>query len=228
MVLESISTEGFKSIKGSWSLRDDIIVSNLVKRGHLPQSAGAELCVLGNMWKRAMRTQAVICRSHRRPCPVAADLQLQQQRYRILPQDTCFTDGGQTWADTLVGARIMDRLWEINCDHHIRHVFQARDGSLIRNYCHTIDGEMDEGPLLAYMTNPSKCRHFPFTHCQNGRHHPKFFSFRKSLMAERNLEEICPPDPKMSLFLSATHQLRNGSIVATGALGWSWTDFSAN
>jgi hypothetical protein len=131
-------------------------------------------------------------------------------------------DGGATWQDT--GWREdLDGLWEVNPDHHIRHVFQAQDGSLLRNYCHSLPGQLTQYNRLAY--DESKVMSvFPFSTGDKFEGHRKFSTTWRSLDGGRTWEEIHVSRPDSLFFVTGFHQLRNGSIVATGAIRNSETN----
>ena len=80
---------------------------------------------------------------------------------------------GETWKDT--GRREnLDPFWVRNSDHHIRHVFQIQDGTILRNYCHALDGVTENGHRIIY--DESKTMEtFPFT-LRDAEVHPKFTS----------------------------------------------------
>ena len=123
---------------------------------------------------------------------------------------------GETWKDT--GWREnLDPFWVRNSDHHIRHVFQIQDGTILRNYCHALDGVTENGHRIIY--DESKTMEtFPFT-LRDAEVHPKFTSTWKSADGGRTWEEIHINRAEPSFFASGIHPLRSGSIIATGGCG---------
>ena len=126
-------------------------------------------------------------------------------------------DGGTTWSDT--GWREdLDELWEINPDHHIRHVFQLPDGRLIRNYCHTRQGHTDRLRGLVYDPSKDVAGDFPFTGGEERQYHVKYASIWTSDDGGRSWKEIYLFEREPPFFITAIHPLRDGSIVALGAM----------
>jgi len=125
-------------------------------------------------------------------------------------------DLGETWKDT--GWREnLDSIWVGNSDHHIRHVFQMQDGTLLRNYCHAVEGVSEKGHKMIY--DESKTMEtFPFTY-RDAEVHSKFSSTWKSADGGRTWEEVYIHREEPDFFVSGIHPLRNGSIVATGGVG---------
>lgn len=224
--MKGIWPQRLRSTEGDWSLRDDISVSGLAKRDiyHSPlEPSFVCWAILWNERDGALKLSFVEATGDLAAWPPTYNFNSGDIEYYL--KTLVSRDGGGTWADT--GWREdMDGLWELNPDHHIRHVFQAQDGSLIRNYCHTVEGVLMDANWIEY--DPSKAmQDFPFTYSRKGKYHRKLFSFWHSANGGETWEEICPPDPTNALFLTATHQLRNGSIVATGALQQQWTDYAS-
>ena len=135
-------------------------------------------------------------------------------------------DGGGTWTDT--GWREdLDKLWIINPDHHIRHVFEMPDGTLMRNYCHTVEGRTSECRLTTYDESKENAGDFfPFRSAEKITAHQKFSSIWTSDSGGESWKEIHLFVDEPPLFLSAIHPLRDGVIVAMGAFRPSETDYS--
>ena len=130
-------------------------------------------------------------------------------------------DGGASWRDT--GWREdLDKVWEKNPDHHIRHVFQLPDGRLIRNYCHTVEGETALLRDLVYDEARDHEGQFAF---RAGEKHPrnvKFASIWTSGDGGKSWKEIHLFEKRPPLFITAIHPLKDGTIVAMGAIGDSF------
>ena len=133
-------------------------------------------------------------------------------------------DNAASWSDT--GWREdLDPFWELNPDNHIRHVFQLPDGRLLRNYCHSLEAKTTEGRLHLYDDAKEGQGDFPFTPEPVQQVHGKFASIWTSGDGGETWEEICLFDCRPPIFITAIHPLRDGTIVALGALRPSEMDF---
>ncbi len=224
--MKDIPTLNFTGIKGNWILKDDISVSDISKRDIYHSPLEPSFVCWAILWKEhsgALKVSFVEATGDLSEWPPTYNFNSRDIEYYL--KTLVSTDGGQTWNDT--GWREdMDDLWELNPDHHIRHVFQAQDGSLLRNYCHTLEGALIETNWVEYDAT-KEMQDFPFTYSKKGKYHQKFYSFWKSTNGGESWNEICPPDPKTALFITATRQLSNSSIVATGALQGEWSNFNS-
>ncbi len=222
--MNTIDLKDLNAITGAWSLCDDISVSSVAKKDIYQSPLEPSFVCWAIMWKEkdgALKVSFVEATGDLAAWPPTYNFNSGDIEYYL--KTLVSHDGGETWADT--GWREdMDGLWELNPDHHIRHIFQTQDGSLLRNYCHTVEGELMEVKWIEY--DPTKAmQDFPFTYSNKAQLHKKFFSFWKSTDGGKSWLEIRPPDTETPLFITATHQLKNGSIVATGALQPTWDDY---
>lgn len=222
--MHTVDSTNLKSITGSWSFADDINVTSVAKRDIYRSPLEPSFVCWAILWKErdgALKLSFVEATGDLGSWPPTYNFNSGDIEYYLKTLVT--RDGGESWQDT--GWREdMDGLWELNPDHHIRHVFQTQDGSLFRNYCHTVDGELMEVKWIRY--DESKAwQDFPFSYDDLRQAHKKFFSFWKSVDGGKSWQEIRPPRPDTPLFITATHQLRNGSMVATGALQPTWKDY---
>ncbi len=134
-------------------------------------------------------------------------------------------DGGASWRDT--GWREdLDPGWELNFDHHIRRVIQVADGSLLRNYCHTLEGATTRMEWLAYDEAKALSDPFPFTTKKEIDAHPKFASIWRSVDGGRGWKQIHQFSRDSFYFVTAIHQLRDGRIVTAGAVLEDWRKWS--
>jgi hypothetical protein len=134
-------------------------------------------------------------------------------------------DGGASWRDT--GWREdLDPRWELNFDHHIRRVFAAADGSLLRNYCHTLEGTTQPMEWLAWDEGKALSDPFPFTAKKQIDVHPKFASIWRSVDGGRAWKELHRFSKESCYFVTAIRQLRDGRIMSAGAVLENWGKWS--
>jgi hypothetical protein len=121
-------------------------------------------------------------------------------------------DGGETWADT-DWREDLDPLWELNSDHHIRHVFELPDGTLMRNYSHCVEGltrkphnrKMVEAGAHAFRETDS----VPDVNYKVG-------SIWTSDNGGKSWKETYLFDSETPFFILGIHPLRDGTIFALG------------
>ena len=114
-----------------------------------------------------------------------------------------------------------------NPDHHIRLVFELPDGTLMRNYCHTIEGRTAPAHLTVYDADKEeRGETFPFRQSDPCDVHTKFASIWTSDNGGKSWDEIHLFDKQPPFFLTAIHPLRDGSIVALGGMCVDWDDYS--
>lgn len=125
-------------------------------------------------------------------------------------------DGGETWEDT--GWREpLDPNWRVNADHHIRHVLPLPNGELLRNYCRTVEGYTVNGTKAVYDENKS-WEDFPFQEVHGTPGLKKVATIWKSGDKGRSWQQIYAFETKSHFFITGFHALRDGTIVAVGAV----------
>jgi len=125
-------------------------------------------------------------------------------------------DGGDTWTDTGWRER-PDELWDLNSDHHIRHVNVLPDGRLIRNSCRAVEGfTVADG---RYLYNEKKAwEEFPFAKGPATQVYKKRSTIWTSGNGGQTWEQIYAFPPEAAYFISGFHVLKDGRIVAVGAI----------
>jgi len=210
--------ENLEKRSGAWHVKPDISVSNVVKR-HIYRSAMEPSYVAwAILWKERTGTlklsfvQATGDQAAWPPTYNFNSRDIQSYLKTILSQDN-----GNTWKDT--GWREpLDPLWIVNPDHHIRHVFELPDGTLMRNYCHTIEGITAKCRLNIYDEAKEDGNFFAFSQAQPTVSHSKFASIWTSDNAGESWKQIYVFDQQPPLFLTAIHPISDGSILALGTL----------
>ena len=208
----------FESRRGNWKTRADIAVTNIKKRDIYRSSLEPSYVSWAILWKEssgALKLSFVEATGDQTAWPPVYNFNSRDIEYYLKTLVSC--DSGETWTDT--GWREdLDPIWELNPDHHIRHVFELPDGSLMRNYCHTVEGVTKKQPLLLYDEAKEKTGDFPFSRvgppCET---HSKFSSIWTSADGGRSWKEIYLFDKEPPFFITAIHALRDGRIVALGA-----------
>ena len=124
-------------------------------------------------------------------------------------------DEGSTWSDTN-WREGLDKRWQFNLDHHVRHVIQLDDGSLLRNYCHTLEGQTSKMVRFHYDVK-KPLDPFPFTQRNPGDCHTKTASIWRSNDGGETWQEMYVFPPESGFFVTSIHQLNDGTITAFGA-----------
>lgn len=126
------------------------------------------------------------------------------------------SDGGASWEDTGWHERLDER-WQSNPDHHIRHVFEMKDGTLVRNYCRVVEGVTANGYRAVY-DEAKSWEEFPFNEVAGTSGYKKQPTIWTSGDGGESWKEIAVFGSQFHFFISGIHPLRNGSIVAVGAI----------
>ena len=205
--------------KGKWRTTSDIKVANVARCDIYRSPLEPSYVAWAILWKErsgALKLSFV---------EATGDLTAWPPTYNFNSGDIAYylktlvsKDGGRSWKDT--GWREdLDKLWIRNPDHHIRHVFELPDGTLMRNYCHTLEGRTSPGPLCAYdETKENSGVPIPFSYSQKAAIHQKSGSIWTSDTGGESWREIHVFDQDPPLFLTAIHPLKDGSIVAMGTV----------
>ncbi len=125
-------------------------------------------------------------------------------------------DGGETWSDTGWKEALGPSFWELNSHHRGYHTFQRHDGVLLRNNPHGLEGITKKTDWMIYDESKSM-QDFPFTYKET-EVHTVFTATQTSADGGRSWKEIHINREEPHFFATGIHQLRNGSIVATGSI----------
>ena len=125
-------------------------------------------------------------------------------------------DGGATWRDT-GWKEPLDPDWASNADHHIRHVVELPDGTLLRNYCRTAEGIVVDGTKAVY-DEMKAWEEYPFNELHGTPIRKKAATIWASKDKGRTWEEIYRFPREEHFFVTGFHRLRDGTIVAVGAV----------
>ena len=212
-------SEAMEKQIGSWHVKQDISVSNVVKRHIYRSLLEPSYVAWAILWKErtgTLKLSFVEAMGDQTAWPPTYNFNsrdIQSYLKTIVSQDN-----GNTWKDT-GWCEPLDPLWIVNPDHHIRHVFELPDGTLMRNYCHTIKGVTCPMHLNTY--NEAKevsGDFFAFSLAEPTVSHPKFASIWTSNNGGESWKQIYVFDRQPPLFLTAIHRISDGSIVALGSL----------
>ncbi len=125
-------------------------------------------------------------------------------------------DGGETWADT-GWKEPLDPYWDLNSHHRGYHVIRMQDGSLLRVNPHGVRDAVRKMDWMVYDESKAM-QDFPFG-MEESEVHQVFTAFQTSLDKGRTWQEIFLNRAEPRFWSCAVHQLKNGSLVATGGNG---------
>ena len=203
--------------KGDWRTSTDITISNVQKRDIYRSPGEPSWVAWAILWKErsgAVKLSFVEVTGDQTAWPPTYNFNSGDIQYYL--KTLVSEDGAKTWTDT--GWREdLDPLHQRNPDHHIRHVFELPDGTLVRNYCHTVEGLTSEQRDFIYDQDKEGGTGFPFSPGPLREFHQKFASIWTSINGGQSWKEIYlfPKDPVF--FIAPIHPLRDGSIVALGS-----------
>lgn len=206
-------------ISGKWTVASDQIdVSHVQKRDIYRSSLEPSFVCWAILWKESdgtLKLSFTEATGDQSAWPPTYNFNSGDIEYYL--KTLVSRDGGKTWADT--GWREdQDPLYDMNSDHCIRHVFQVQDGTLLRNYGHTLEGVTSFADTLTYDKSKAM-QHFPFSNMGTTLRHLKFTSTWKSINGGSSWKKIHINREEVPFFfVTGIHQLRNGSIVATGGI----------
>lgn len=218
---------------GEWTVARDIRVFNVASRDIYRAPAEPSYVCWAILWKErakagkgpgAVKLSFVEATGDKTAWPPTYNFNSRDIEYYL--KTLVSKDGGETWSDT--GWREdMDGLWIRNPDHHIRIVFELPDGTLLRNYCHTVEGRTTECYLTTYdEAKENAGEFFPFSHSEKITTYQKYASIWTSGDGGESWKEIHLFEDDPPLFLTAIHPLRDGTIVAMGAFRPSEADYN--
>ena len=215
-----------KPRSGNWGSARDISVRNVRKRDIYHAPVEPSYLAWAILWKEStgrIKLSFVEAAGDKTAWPPVYNFNSRDIEYYL--KTLVSDDGGERWRDT--GWREdLDPIWELNPDHHIRHVFELPDGTLVRNYCHTLEGVTTKHSLHLYDENKEGVSDFPYGPGPLQDIHPKFASISTSDDGGKTWREIHLFDGRPPLFLTAIHPLRDGTIVALGAIREVEHDYS--
>lgn len=219
--------EDLKALRGDWITAPDIVITDVRKRDIYRAPEEPSYVSWAILWKErsgSLKLSFVEVTGDKTAWPPTYNFNSRDIEYYL--KTLVSNDGGETWADT--GWREdLDPLWERNPDHHIRHVFEMPDGTLMRNYGRTIEGITSPCRMTVYdETKENSGESFPFSHSDLAITYPKFASIWTSDNGGASWKEICLFDRKPPFFVTAIHPLTDGSILALGAFRPDETDDS--
>ncbi|MFH1006073.1 MAG: sialidase family protein, partial [Candidatus Latescibacterota bacterium] len=205
------------SVSGEWRTFDDINVSNVEKSDIYRSPLEPSFVCWPILWKEAGGALKLSFSE------ASGDVASWPPVYCYRDHDIeCYVktlvshDSGRTWSDT--GWRAdLDREWQLSFEHGVRHVLEIQDGSLLRGRCRAVEG-ITTNHVKAVYDETKALEDFPFTYRGPFVIPLGFNSTWKSGDGGKTWEEISPPQPEWNFIGAALHQLRSGSIVATGAI----------
>ena len=205
--------------KGKWRTIGDIKVSNVANRDIYRSPLEPSYVAWAILWKErsdALKLSFVEATGDRTAWPPTYNFNSGDIECYV--KTIVSKDGGRSWTDTN-WREDLDELWVRNPDHHIRHVFELPDGTLMRNYCHTLKHRTTPSHVYTYdEAKENSGVSFPFSCSETPAVHQKFGSIWTSDSGGESWKEIYLFDQEPPLFLTAIHPLRDGSIVALGVL----------
>ncbi|MCK5526034.1 MAG: exo-alpha-sialidase [Candidatus Latescibacteria bacterium] len=219
--------EDLKSRRGDWTTAPDINVTDVCKRDIYRAEEEPSYVSWAILWKEQsgdVKLSFVEMTGDKTAWPPTYNANSRDIEYYL--KTLVSSDGGKTWRDT--GWREdLDALWVRNPDHHIRHVVELADGTLLRNYGRTVEGVTSPCRTTEYDADKEKGGNFfPFSSGDPVECCPKFASIWTSENGGESWREILLFDKQPPFFITAIHPLRDGTIVALGAFRPDETDDS--
>lgn len=211
--------DSLEAVSGDWRSIPDIRVSNIARREIYRPPVEPGFVCWAILWKEqsgALKLSFTEATGDPAIWPPVMDFNAHDINYYL--KTLVSEDAGETWTDT--GWREnLDRLWEFNSDHHIRHVFELPDGTLVRNYCHCIEGVTAKMPRSLYDKNKEGASTHTFTRTSPIYDlNTKFGSIWTSDSGGRTWKETHIFDAVPSFFIQGIHPLRDGTIFALGGI----------
>jgi hypothetical protein len=216
-----------KTVRGDWITTPDIHITDVRQRDIYRAPEEPSYVSWAILWKErsgALKLSFVEVTGDKTAWPPTYNFNSRDIAYYL--KTLVSNDGGETWTDT--GWREdLDPLWERNPDHHIRHVCQLSDGTLVRNYSHTLEGVTSPCRMTVYDESmENRGEPFPFSHSDLAVTYPKFSSIWTSGDGGASWKEIYLFDQEPPFFITAIHPLSDGTILALGAFRPDETDDS--
>ncbi|MCQ6557648.1 sialidase family protein [Paenibacillus mendelii] len=206
-----------QAVHGNWRSYDTLNVWNILKNEIYRSEAEPSYVCWAILWTEAEGTLKLSFTE------VAGDLTSWPPSYNFNRPGMEYylktlqsSDGGQSWEDTGWKERLDER-WDLNADHHIRHVFQIENGQLIRNFCRTQEGFTVNGNRATY-DEAKSWEAFPFEEKPNSPVLKKLPTIWTSGNGGEAWEQIYSFPAENNFFITGFHPLRNGSILAVGAV----------
>jgi hypothetical protein len=205
---------------GDWTVKKDISVSNITKKDIYFSPVEPGFVAWAILWKekngnlKLSFTEAI---GNPAMWPPTYDFNSGDIEYYL--KTLVSTDDGESWNDT--GWREdLDQLHHGNSDHHIRHVVELEDGSLLRHYSHTKEGRKALHRVHEYDAEKEAAGDaFPFSRSPSLQEvHKKSSTIWKSLDGGESWQQIYEFVDTPPTFISGFHVLIDSTIVGIGTI----------
>ena len=212
--------EDLAALRGDWQSTPDIRVSNISRRDIYRPPVEPGFVCWAILWKErsgTLKLSFTEATGDQALWPPVMNFTAHDIRYYL--KTLVSEDAGGSWTDT--GWREdLDPLFELNSDHHIRHVFELPDGRLMRNYCHCIEGVTTKACRNLYDGNKEGATTFTFSKTAPVHDiHCKFGSIWTSHNGGKTWNEAHLFREEPPFFIQGIHRLRDGTIFALGGIG---------
>lgn len=210
-----------KPVSGQWRTLDDLRVSDVQKKDVYRSSEEPSFVSWAILWKESggvLKLSFTEVLGDLAAWPPVYDFNAGGIQYHV--KTLVSHDEGRSWEDTL-WREDLHGIPHGNSDHKVRVVSQLQDGTLLRNSWRST-GETVKRYEIVY--DESKAiEDFPFN-MKGPLDLPVLAtSTARSVDGGKTWEEICLYRGKTPFLADAIHQLKDGSVVSTGALLHDWS-----